>query len=206
MTPTSERGGAIRLRAAAPDDAAALDEICLRTGDRGGDATGLYQDPALLPAVWLRPYLAFAPELAVVAEAVGAGGRTPVGYVVGVADTAAFEEWAEAQWWPTVRAALRPAPEGTPDAALHERIHRPPRTPESVTRQFPAHLHVDLLPAAQGTGLGRELLEHFFGALRDRGVPGVHLGVDPENVRALGFYRRLGFEPLGAGLLGLTLT
>jgi len=32
--------------------------------------------------------------------------------------------------------------------------------------------------------------------LRARGVPGVHLGVDSRNQRAVGFYEHLGFEHL----------
>ena len=32
--------------------------------------------------------------------------------------------------------------------------------------------------------------------LRARGVPGVHLGVDARNKRAVGFYEHLGFEHL----------
>jgi ribosomal protein S18 acetylase RimI-like enzyme len=30
--------------------------------------------------------------------------------------------------------------------------------------------------------------------LRERGSPGVHLGVDPMNENAISFYRHLGFE------------
>ena len=55
---------------------------------------------------------------------------------------------------------------------------------------------------------GRALLEHLFGALRDRGVPGIHLGVSPTNSRAIGFYRRMGFtpvDPADAGLLARRL-
>jgi ribosomal protein S18 acetylase RimI-like enzyme len=35
------------------------------------------------------------------------------------------------------------------------------------------------------------------GVLRDRGAPGVHLGVDAGNHRAMGFYEHLGFTRLG---------
>ena len=34
------------------------------------------------------------------------------------------------------------------------------------------------------------------GALRDRGVEGVHLIVSPENTNAIGFYEHLGFTLL----------
>jgi ribosomal protein S18 acetylase RimI-like enzyme len=35
-----------------------------------------------------------------------------------------------------------------------------------------------------------------FDALRERGVPGVHLGMVPENTNARAFYDRLGFTQL----------
>ena len=47
------------------------------------------------------------------------------------------------------------------------------------------------------------------GALRRRGSRGVHLAVRPANVRAIGFYRHLGFTQLpgtGAVLFGMDLT
>ena len=64
-----------------------------------------------------------------------------------------------------------------------------------------------LLPEGQGGGNGRRMLETLFDALRDLGVPGVHLGVGADNTRAIGFYEHLGFRRLGDGgwQLGLDL-
>jgi GNAT superfamily N-acetyltransferase len=71
--------------------------------------------------------------------------------------------------------------------------------------EFPAHLHIDLLPELQGQGVGRRLIRALLGELAERGVPGVHLGVSPRNTGARAFYSRLGFRPLpsddGAGVL-----
>jgi ribosomal protein S18 acetylase RimI-like enzyme len=79
-----------------------------------------------------------------------------------------------------------------------------------VAADYPAHLHVDLLPRAQGSGNGRRLVEHLFSRLRATGVRGIHLGVDADNERAVGFYRHLGMRPLrrqpGGLLLGMPLT
>ena len=70
---------------------------------------------------------------------------------------------------------------------------------------YPAHLHIDLLPEAQGAGWGRALMEGLQDALRAGGSPGVHLGVSARNQRALGFYRHLGYEELASDGIGHTL-
>ncbi|MGB7979221.1 MAG: GNAT family N-acetyltransferase, partial [Candidatus Nanopelagicales bacterium] len=101
-------------------------------------------------------------------------------------------------WWPGLRARhplLAPAGGArTPaDQALVEHLHQPPGSEPGLVGQFPAHLHIDLLPEAQGRGLGRALIEAFVTTLRDAEVTGVHLGVDRRNHGALSFYQRLGF-------------
>nr|WP_297425945.1 GNAT family N-acetyltransferase [uncultured Actinotalea sp.] len=184
------------VRPARPDDADRLYEICLRTGDAGADATGRYADPRLLGDVYLGAYLALSRELAFV---LADEDDEPVGYVLGVADTLDFERRCEQEWWPRLRADTqrwRHVEPGSPDAELLALVRHPERTPPSLAATWPAHLHIDLLPQAQGRGDGRRLLEHLLTALRDRGVPGVMLGVDPENTRARAFYRHLGFTPI----------
>jgi ribosomal protein S18 acetylase RimI-like enzyme len=67
---------------------------------------------------------------------------------------------------------------------------------------YPSHLHVDLLPRAQGHGYGRRMMEEVMAKLRQKGSPGAHLGVSEVNSRAFRFYQRLGFNELirvGAG-------
>lgn len=70
---------------------------------------------------------------------------------------------------------------------------------------YPAHLHIDLLPEAQGGGNGSRLIHTLLGALRSRGVHGVHLGVGKANAGAVGFYRHLGFEVLAEDPNSFTL-
>ncbi len=184
------------VRPAVASDRPDLYEICLQTGDSGSDATGLYDDPDLLGHVYVGPYLAVPATLAFVAE----DGSGVAGYVLAAVDTAAFEAACERSWWPPLRAThpRNPAAGGR-DGALVEVIHQPPRTPDWITRDWPAHLHIDLLPRLQGSGMGRGLMAAALDALRGRGVSGVHLGVAPANRRAIGFYRHLGFERLAAG-------
>ncbi len=66
----------------------------------------------------------------------------------------------------------------------------------AVLEEYPAHLHIDLVPAAQGHGWGRRLIDTLREALAADGVPGVHLGYAVSNTDAAAFYRRLGFREL----------
>ncbi|MEE4492206.1 GNAT family N-acetyltransferase [Streptomyces sp. BE230] len=199
------------IRAARTDDAAETDrlyDICLRTAASGKDATGSFEDPRLPGDIFTGPYLRYAPDLAwVLARA----GEPASGYVLGVADTVAFEETLEREWWPALRARYSGAPsrDGSADAFARKWIDRPPTASADVVAAYPAHLHIDLLPEAQGGGNGSRLIHTLLGALRTRGVPGVHLGVGKANAAAVGFYRHLGFEELveepAAFVLGMNL-
>ncbi len=181
------------IRAATPDDRAALYDICLRTGDAGSDATHLYPDPHLIGSVFVGPYLSLDGCIGFVA--LDASSR-PAGYALAALDTASFERECATKWWPSLRLRY-PDPGGvatSPDERLMARIHHPPTTDPAITGAYPAHLHLDLLPSLQGTGTGRRLMEQILETLGTAGVPGVHLGVDPANTNAIGFYTHMGFE------------
>lgn len=181
----------VTLRAARPDDRDALYDICVRTGDAGQDASALIDDPSLYGHLYAGAYLALEPELASVAELDGA----VVGYVLAALDTPSFETRLETEWWPPLR-ARHPLPAvGTElDRRFVAAIHSPRHTPTAVTDRYPSHLHIDLLPVAQGHGVGKRLMLRLFDQLRAAGSRGVHLGVDPRNHHALGFYEHLGLR------------
>ncbi len=196
------------LRSFRPGDEPALAEICLRTADTGSDATGILDDDDIWGAVFVLPYVARHPELAVVVET--DDGRV-AGYAVAIDDTDAFEEWFRTEWWP--RFADRwPHPAGEPssrqDGVLSYAYGRRADA-EPFAAAYPAHLHIDLLPELQGQGWGRRLIAALTDALRAAGVPGVHLVAAGTNAGAIAFYERLGFTRLGApadvAAFGMTL-
>jgi RimJ/RimL family protein N-acetyltransferase len=88
---------------------------------------------------------------------------------------------------------------------IHHVYHHPDYFCPEPYDQYPSHVHIDLLPRAQGRGLGRAMMAAVLALLRQRGSPGAHLGVSLPNVSAQGFYRKLGFQPLiqvGEGMDG----
>ena len=187
----------LSIRPYHPSDLPQLYRICLETGDSGVDASGLYDDPDLLGHVYAAPYAVLEPDLCFVLTHNG----TPVGYILGTADSAEFRRKTETEWFPTLRERypLDALPENTRDAAMIRLIHAGYRPPENLDA-YPAHLHIDLLPVAQGRGWGGKLIERFAEALRAKSVTGVHLGVGKSNTKAVGFYEHVGFtEVLDAG-------
>lgn len=195
------------IRPARTNDPVEVDrlyDICVRTGDNGRGAENLLQEPRLLGEVYLGAYLRFEPDLAFVLEG---GDGAPLGYVLGARDTQAFEEKLDDQWWPSLRDQYprNTFAENSFDEHLVKMIHAPTPTDPAVVVQFPAHLHVDILPDGQGGGNGRRLLETLFAALRDLGVTGIHLGVSPDNTNAIGFYEYLGFRHVKDSFYGMAL-
>lgn len=194
------------IRPYQPTDRADVYDVCVRTAAAGGDARGRYSTDGLIPDVWAGPYLEFDPDLAFVVEVDGSVG----GYLLATADTRAFaaryqREWipylAERYTWP---AALTVAPA---EIELLGSGFDAGRLLIPEVDEYPAHFHIDLLPELQAKGLGRRLIGLLTAELYRRGVPGLHLGMDPANTGARAFYDRLGFAPLpsSASTLGLRI-
>jgi ribosomal protein S18 acetylase RimI-like enzyme len=198
----------VRIRPFRPGDEPALADICLKTADAGADGTGVLDDDDLWAEIFVLPYVERHPDCAFVVET---GDGAVVGYVVAAPDTAAFEEWFRDEWWPR-HAARWPRPvaaETRQDLILRYAYGRGPGG-EDFGAEYPAHLHIDLLPEAQGHGLGRRLIETLVAELRRQHVAGVHLVASADNAGAIAFYPRVGFAPLpspdGARAFGRALS
>jgi ribosomal protein S18 acetylase RimI-like enzyme len=183
------------IRPYRPDDRAAVAEVCVLTGDAGGDSRDRWPDPDLLPSIFALPYVDHEPELAFVLDD---GGGRAVGYVLGTADTAAFVKWFREEWLPPLARRYPPPPDppATQLEWLAGLLHTPERMLLPEAADHPAHLHIDLLPGYQGAGHGRALMTAFLRALGGMGVPRVHLQMDPANTRARAFYDRMGFREI----------
>lgn len=184
------------IRPYQPSDLSALYRICLETVFGGAPVVAQYTDPDLLGHFYAAPYAVLEPELCFVLVSDGA----PCGYILGTRDTAAFRAACEREWFGALRDRY-PLPlesDQSRDAAMIRLIHA--GQPSGLEfPDHPAHLHIDLLPHAQGGGWGRALMTRFLETLRAAGVRGVHLGVGTRNVGAVKFYQRMGFHLLSEG-------
>lgn len=182
-------------------------EICLKTADAGADATGIIDDDDLWAQIWVLPYVVRHPELAFVVET--DAGRV-AGYIVGTPDTDVFEAWFEHEWWPQF-AERWPRPDeerSRQDGIVNYAYARSPGH-EPYAKEYPAHLHIDLLPELQGQGWGRRLIDTLVDALRTKGITGLHLVAADTNAGAVAFYPRVGFTRIpstdGAAAFGRRL-
>jgi ribosomal protein S18 acetylase RimI-like enzyme len=194
------------IRAARPEDQPGAYYVCLKTGDFGKDGEAFYrEDPDALGRIFVGPYLAFEPELSLILE----DQQGVCGYALGAFDSREFYARYEAEWRPKLCSEF-PAPQGDPGQwtrvqQAHYGYHHPDYFCPEPYEIYPSHLHIDLLPRAQGHGFGRRMLEQVVSNLHQRGSPGAHLGVSMLNTPAIGFYQRLGFQELirvGSGAEG----
>lgn len=186
------------IRPYRPEDHDDVYEVCVRTAAHGGDARGLYSNDDLMPDVYAGPYLLLEPELAFVVDT----GQRVSGYVLGTADTAAFVQRYRDEWLPRFAARY---PRHAPTAEEQHVVdagYTPGRMLIPELGDYPAHLHIDLLPELQGQGYGRKLIRTMLSALRERGVPALNLGLSAENDSARAFYDRIGFTPLPSSTPG----
>lgn len=179
-------------------DVDGLYEVCVKTADVGRDATGQLEDDRLWGDIFAVPYAVHQPDLCWVVQR--DDGRA-IGYLVATADTNAFAQWFQDEWWPSRAPHYRRSDGDAP--TLQDRFlaigERMAPSDDAVARDYPAHLHIDLLPETQGGGFGRRLIETLLVELGRRGVPGLHLAMNSENAAAGAFYERLGFQLLGTG-------
>jgi GNAT superfamily N-acetyltransferase len=187
----------VNVRPLQPCDIDALYAISLATGLAGGDSSSLYSDPKLMGHIYSAPYARLQPDLCLVAE----DEAGVAGFVVGIADTSAWERRLEQEWWPRLRRQY-PAPdearmaEWSHDQRRVFMMHNPKPTPPAVVQYYPSHLHINLLPRLQGRGTGSRMFAAWLSIAATRGIGPMHVGVNRANTRAVTFWHRVGFTEL----------
>lgn len=178
----------MEIIACRPEFKGAVEEICLATGSEhartdavhGTFAKLMYCDAYVDHGIC---YLLMADE------------QTPVGYV---ACAPSFQDWLV--WGAPYFDQIRSLSE-----AYGKRLEGEIEMYRAFAEQYPAHLHIDILPEYTGGGNGSRLLETLMARLRSEHVSGVMLGVSLSKEGAIRFYRRNGFERIDGDEMGLTM-
>ncbi len=182
-------------------DQAAVENITYRTGFSGEDLTGrgLFDDRRLFFLLFIAYYTHYEPEHCFVA----ADARTEqaVGFIVGTENSflqaRAFQKIIPRAVLHIVGVTLRHYPR---TLLVLKRWYRLQAEIEShgtdpaLFCDFPAHLHINVLPEYQGLGLGSRLIRHYETHLHQDGVKGVHLQTSNHNCKALPFYAKMGYR------------
>ena len=63
-----------------------------------------------------------------------------------------------------------------------------------LIRQYPCHLHIDILPEYQSRGFGSKLMKELVVKLREKGVHGLHIMKGGGTIELEEFYQKVGFK------------
>lgn len=170
------------IRPATASDRSSLSRICLLTGDAGKSAEDEYHFAELLGLIYAEPYVVVSPWFGfVLVHSALDGSEEILGYILGTPDTRRFESGIEKDWYPSYRRKYpkSPYPAGatSSDKQMIDRIYKPDTTPQGVIDVSQAHIHIDLLPKAQGQGWGTKLMSKAVAYLKEQGSESLFVGI-----------------------------
>jgi len=188
----------VTIRPYRAEDRSQVRHICFVTGYMGDPVEWQWRDQSSFADMFSSYYTDVEPESAAVVEI---DGRV-AGYLLGCLDGQRAFDPARIALRHIVRRgiAFRPGTAGIVwrtawDGARDLGTRRVRRDDlELRDPRWPAHLHIDLLPAARGVGAGRRLITRWLDHLRVREIPGCHLTTFAENEPAIAFFRVMGFR------------
>ncbi|MGO9412050.1 MAG: GNAT family N-acetyltransferase [Spirochaetia bacterium] len=181
------------------EDRPEVTNILHRTGFLGEDlhGRGLFNDRRLFALFNTECYLRYHAENAFVAFD-ASDGRV-IGYIIGAADSRIHDKLfaRRMRWRITLRMFLVSwwrHPESFRQALAWSGARG--GIGEKYYDDYPAHLHINILPGYQRMGIGESLMGLFEQRMSGIGVAGIHLVTSNRNLKALPFYRKIGYTML----------
>jgi ribosomal protein S18 acetylase RimI-like enzyme len=194
--PDNAGAGEVLVRPYQTADRPQVRYICHVTGYMGEPVDWLWRDTESFGNPFTSSYTDGEPESALVAELDG----TVAGYLLGCVDSRTTWNPAAIFGRHLVRRGigLRPGTAGVVwrslgDVAL-DAMHRRLPPFSAYDERWPAHLHIDLLPAIRGHGVGARLMHRWLETLQEMRVPGCHLETLGQNDGAIAFFESMGFR------------
>ncbi len=193
----------ITVRSYHSRDERAVENIAYRTGFNGLDLTGrrFFEDRRLFFLIFTSYYVRYEPEHCFVAE--DTSRQEVVGYIVGTTDTLSQEK----SFRKMILHRIVPR-------VFLVTLFRYPRTVQTLIRlakmekeierdgkpqwmsEYPAHLHINVLPEYHSLGIGSRLIRQFEAHMVQQKVKGIHLQTSNHNRKAIPFYQKMGFSIL----------
>jgi GNAT superfamily N-acetyltransferase len=154
--------------------------------------------------VYLDPYIERCPDTLFLAEVDG----DLVGYLTGCPDSALIPSEDERVAQAMARYKLMFKPRSLPffTRSLTDMFTTRLRggefaSDEGEDQRWPAHLHINVVPEARGSGAAQGLMTAWQDWLARSGIPGCYLQTLVENPRATRFFEKVGFVPHGSATL-----
>ncbi len=186
----------ITIRKAKRTDQDRVSYICHQTFFGGPN----FPDQELVALRWALYYVLYEPEHCFVACD---EKDRPIGYILSTINSLKYRENYKQIILPLIKDRLKELKSTHPQeyssyrrSFLPRRSDYGPRYMRRIAQEYPAHLHIDILPEYQGMGLGGGLMDALLSHLEHMGCKGIHLVVGSDNHRAIAFYKKIGFSIL----------
>lgn len=179
-------------------DRDAVRYICCETGFMSEPMEMFMTGREVFGDLWTSYYTDYEPEHTWVAEADG----QVVGYMLGSVDTHRQERITMWRLFPRIllKAFIT-------DCAWSHRTRRYVRNAvrsqrmgelklPNLGKEYPAHLHTNILEGYRGMGLGKEMMLAWMNHLKEHGIRNLHLVTTNRNRLAVPFYKHMGFKVL----------
>ncbi len=192
-------GTGIHFRAYRKEDYQGICAILHATGFLGEDlaGTGLFDDRRLFALVNTDGYLRFLPSNCYVA--IDESDGRVAGYILGAVDSKLWERiFTRRMYWRIAARAFLVSWWKYPESFRHvlSWARHYVDVSEPYFADYPAHLHINVLPGFQRRGIGDGLMRLFEERILAQGATGVHLVTSNRNVKALPFYAKHGYAVL----------
>jgi GNAT superfamily N-acetyltransferase len=188
----------VEVRTFTETDRATLRGLFGRAG-AGSPSASLWDHEESEASIYLKPYMDLEPESLFVAFVDG----DMVGYLAGCLDSSRFPTESERidRAIKEYRLLRRPKAmlffgRALVDTAM-AKARRRRLAGDLEDSRWPAHLHMNVVSEARGTGVAQALMVGWFDRLSEAGSPGCYLQTLVENTRAVRFFERMGFTTHG---------
>jgi ribosomal protein S18 acetylase RimI-like enzyme len=195
--------GMVDIRKCVKADEKHVIEICYKTGFMGEDLTGLglFNDKTLFGYLFCSYYVRYETDNCFIS--VDSEINKPIGYVIGTSNTKRQRrQFILRMGWII---ALR---------ILTVTVWRYPETIRSllylstgigtevngysISKDYPAHLHINITEGYQRMGIGERLIHSFEENIKSE-AKGIHLSTTTKNTKAVPFYQKMGYKILNKG-------
>ncbi len=191
----------VEIRRYRPEDRAAVRRICFVTGYMGEPVEWLWRDEQSFADMFSGYYTDREPESAFVAVTDG----EVLGYLLGCRQSTRAWNPAAVAGRHVIRRgiAFRPGTAATIWRSIGDVLGDVARRRVRIADyrfadpDYPAHLHINLLPAARGSGAGGRLVRAWLDDLRADEALGCFLQTTAENTNAIAFFEAMGFTRCG---------